>query len=93
MQYIIGIVLLIVARWYYLKAKKRRATRALIYTAQMLNEEFSEDKRDATNVLVQTFDNHVLDQMECEVRGMLYTLYGGNRSAAIKHAQMEGFRG
>lgn len=93
MPFIIVIALVALAWWYYRKAHKRRTTRAIIYTAQMFNDEFNEDKVSEANILVQTFDNHVLDEMELEVRGTLYSLYGGNRSAAIRHAQIEGFRG
>lgn len=74
---------------YYLKRKKRRATRAILYLQRIAYDVSIE----AANDLVLALDAGTLVSVQGETNVMLYDIYDGNESAVIRHAILEGFRG
>ncbi len=77
------------ASWHYLKLRKRRATRAILYLQRIAYGATTQEAND----IVLPLDASTLTGVEMETNTMLYDIYNGNQSAAIAHARHEGFRG
>lgn len=89
MTIIIGIALVVLVRWYYLKSKKRQAIRACLYLQRIA---YGGDVAE-TNMIVLALESRTVDSVERETNVMLNQIYGGDRGIALMHARHEGYRG
>lgn len=89
MYVIIGIVLVVLVRWYYLKSKKRLTIRSILYLQRIAYDMTTEEANEA----VLTATTRSIDRAEGETNVMLNEVYHCNRSLVIHHARLEGYRG
>lgn len=84
-----GIAIIALARWYYLKLKRRRAIRAIMYLQRIA---YGGDIAE-TNLVVLALEGRTVDAVECQTNVMLNQIYSGDRGLAVMYAKVAGFRG